>query len=310
MHHLQPLDVGIFGPFQMIFSNKVDEYVKSHKHSLSKTSFVAIYLDSHDEAFSSSTIHVAFCKCGINPFNPDIFSEADFVPSQATSTVALSHLPSSFPVGSEEWEQESAGVDTDSEESSHDDEAHFDTQEHTNDNAMNPSTLPPLHNHHVIASIPTDPPAPISIPKHISPHLLKDKLIRIVQELQNKNQKLQDDVEKANMHAVITGQQYSQLQKQVNMKNNTPKTSHQSFSTTACVLNTLDALAIIATERAAELARAQQKELEREEKAQKAKETCVAKAKKAVLRWVTVAVNIVRECEDLEIKRLTQEEKE
>ncbi|KAF9503744.1 hypothetical protein BS47DRAFT_1402117 [Hydnum rufescens UP504] len=290
----------------MIFSNKVDKYVKSHKQGLSKTSFVAIYLDSHDEAFSSSTICVAFCKCGINPFNPDVSSEADFAPSQATSTVASPHLPSSFPVKSEEWEQESAGVDKESEDNN---KAHFDAQEHTNDSAMGPLTLPPLYNHHTIATISTDPPAPISIPKHIL-SLLKDELIRITQELQNQNQKLQDAVEKANMHAVIAGQQYSQLQKQVNTKNNTPKTSCQSFSTTACVLNTSDALAIIATKRATELARAQQKELEREEKSQKAEEAHVVKAKKAVLIWATAAVKIVKECEDLKMKRLAQEEKE
>ncbi|KAF9503579.1 hypothetical protein BS47DRAFT_1356111, partial [Hydnum rufescens UP504] len=134
----------------------------------------------------------------------------------------------------------------------------FDTQEHTNDSAMGPLTLPPLYNHHTIATIAMDPPAPISIPKHISSSLLKDELIRITQELQNKNQKLQD-----------------------------AETSCQSFSTTVCVLNTSDALAIIATERATESARAQQKELEREEKTQKAEEAHVAKAKKAVLRWVT-----------------------
>ncbi|KAF9511616.1 hypothetical protein BS47DRAFT_1346382 [Hydnum rufescens UP504] len=97
--------------------------------------------------------------------------------------------------------------------------------------------------------------APISIPKHISLSLSKDELIRITQELQNQNQKLQD----------------------------------ASFSTTARVLNTSDALAIIASKRATESARAQQKELEREEKAWKAEEARVAKAKKAVLRWVTAA---------------------
>ncbi|KAF9504795.1 hypothetical protein BS47DRAFT_1438565, partial [Hydnum rufescens UP504] len=46
-----------------------------------------------DMAFSNSTICAAFHKCGINPFNPEVFSKVDFGPSQATSTIASSHLP-------------------------------------------------------------------------------------------------------------------------------------------------------------------------------------------------------------------------
>ncbi|KAJ3802836.1 hypothetical protein GGU11DRAFT_858081 [Lentinula aff. detonsa] len=47
-------------------------------------------------AFKESTILQAWRKSGINPFNPDIFTHADFAPSIASSTTQV-HLPDSFP---------------------------------------------------------------------------------------------------------------------------------------------------------------------------------------------------------------------
>ncbi|KAF9518158.1 hypothetical protein BS47DRAFT_1359178 [Hydnum rufescens UP504] len=113
---------------------------------------------------------------------------------------------------------------------------------------------------------------------------------------------MQAMIEKTCMHAAIIGQQYTQLQNQVNAKTNAPETSCQSFSGMAHVLNTTEALATIAAERAEEVSKAQEKEQERWNKVEKAEEAHVAKAKKQYQRWVAAAVNIVNDC-------ITQEEK-
>ena len=53
------------------------------------------YWQCRTTAFKESTILQAWRKSGINPFNPDIFTHADFAPSIPSSTQV--HLPDSFP---------------------------------------------------------------------------------------------------------------------------------------------------------------------------------------------------------------------
>ncbi|KAF9511906.1 hypothetical protein BS47DRAFT_1363546 [Hydnum rufescens UP504] len=103
---------------------------------------------------------------------------------------------------------------------------------------------------------------PAPIPQHISTKLSNAELIQIACDLQDHNNKMQAMIEKTCMHAAIIGQQYTQLQNQVNAKTNAPETSCQSFSGMAHVLNTTEALATIAAERAEEVSKAQEKEQE------------------------------------------------
>ncbi|KAJ3879596.1 hypothetical protein F5051DRAFT_349952, partial [Lentinula edodes] len=53
------------------------------------------YMAVRDLSFKESTIKTAWRKSGINPLNPEIFSEADFAPSIASSTKM--QLPASYP---------------------------------------------------------------------------------------------------------------------------------------------------------------------------------------------------------------------
>ena len=48
-----------------------------------------------DEAFKAETIENAFKNSRIRPFNPNIFTKADYAPSRVSSTQA--HTPSTYP---------------------------------------------------------------------------------------------------------------------------------------------------------------------------------------------------------------------
>jgi hypothetical protein len=50
---------------------------------------------ARDEAFKAETTEKAFENSGIRPFNPNIFTKADYAPSRVSSTQA--HTPSTYP---------------------------------------------------------------------------------------------------------------------------------------------------------------------------------------------------------------------
>jgi hypothetical protein len=94
-HKLQPLDVGIFGPLATAFSRRCDEVLDQTGQEIPIDDFVKEYMVARAEAFKPETIKKAFTKSGLNPLNPDIFTEQDFAPSYQSSTQA--HVPASFP---------------------------------------------------------------------------------------------------------------------------------------------------------------------------------------------------------------------
>lgn len=84
-HRLQPLDVGIYGPFKMKLAIAFNDWMLSHpgrvitiKH-ISKLANIA-YLNS----FTPNNIIGSFKNTGIWPLNRLIFTEQDFTPSSVT----------------------------------------------------------------------------------------------------------------------------------------------------------------------------------------------------------------------------------
>jgi len=94
-HKLQPLDVGIFGPLATSFSRRCDEVLDQTGQEIPIDDFVKEYMVARAEAFKPETIKKAFANSGLNPLNPDIFTERDFAPSYQSSTQA--QVPASFP---------------------------------------------------------------------------------------------------------------------------------------------------------------------------------------------------------------------
>ncbi|EGO20109.1 hypothetical protein SERLADRAFT_373548 [Serpula lacrymans var. lacrymans S7.9] len=92
-HKLQPLDVVVFAPVGRSWSSHASrlaiEGIKIDRYNI-----VPEYL-SIRHIITPELIRTAFKETGIYPFNPNVFTEGDFAPSQVTSTSA--HFPDSYP---------------------------------------------------------------------------------------------------------------------------------------------------------------------------------------------------------------------
>jgi hypothetical protein len=99
-HKTQPLDVGCFGPLKRQWIERCESHLELTGEPIARADFVKEYLVVRDRAVTPELVRAAFRKTGIAPYNPTIFSAADFGPSQPSSTRA--HLPESFPSNSPE----------------------------------------------------------------------------------------------------------------------------------------------------------------------------------------------------------------
>lgn len=101
-HHLQPCDVGAFGPLKCAWNKRCDHVFQTTGEHLIAKDFVREYMLARKESFKVNTIKKAWEKSGINvgddgpKCTPEMFTEADFAPSHSFST--LLHLPASFPM--------------------------------------------------------------------------------------------------------------------------------------------------------------------------------------------------------------------
>ena len=260
-HKCQPLDVGVLGPLQTAFAKGVDQFVSDHGRGISKKEFIEIYLKARLEAMVPSLITSAFRHCGICPLNPVIFTAEDFAPSQGYSTVARSHLPSSFPQAdpnsAEDSDQRSEGAASyDSGFCVPDDEA----SEPENggeppedvDTQIGDYSTPHIKG----ASLKQSPSPEVAILKSYDS---KDDWHSRCLALENKI-KAQDtelaqvrkEAEDARTHATVLGRQYTAV---MNLRNSKKK-SHASgtFDMQARVMNTDEALLILQKEYAKRVA--------------------------------------------------------
>ena len=85
-HHLQPLDVGIFGPLQHAWQKQCLEVLDETGQGVSCQQLVKEYMKARNKSITENLILSAWKKTGIRPFNPQVFTDEDFGPSFVSST--------------------------------------------------------------------------------------------------------------------------------------------------------------------------------------------------------------------------------
>lgn len=84
-HRLQPLDVSVYGPFKTRFRSEQNNWLISNPgKTISIYNIAELANKAFVESFSPKNITSGFAKCGIFPFNRDIFSNDDFLTSFVT----------------------------------------------------------------------------------------------------------------------------------------------------------------------------------------------------------------------------------
>ncbi|XP_050337874.1 uncharacterized protein LOC126764118 [Bactrocera neohumeralis] len=82
-HKMQPLDVAVFAPFKGMMTVKHDAWKKSNIGVTFDMHHVPLLVDQClDVMLTPKTIKSGFRTTGIYPFNPQIFTEVDFVASE------------------------------------------------------------------------------------------------------------------------------------------------------------------------------------------------------------------------------------
>ena len=134
-HKLQPLDVGVFGPFQRAWIDRCDSVVELTGSEMPKEEFIRTYMDVRNNTFKPVTIISAFKKSGIWPINRAVFATEDFAPSIPYSTEACD-----FPAPDD-------GTDTNHADSDSDSNSHsvFESQHQTHSVTASHRPPPSLH---------------------------------------------------------------------------------------------------------------------------------------------------------------------
>lgn len=79
-NHLQPLDRCVFGPFKKYYSEAVHSWMLAHPNeTLSIYALPELCSKAWDRAATPENVKSGFLKCGISPFDRNIFQDHDFL---------------------------------------------------------------------------------------------------------------------------------------------------------------------------------------------------------------------------------------
>lgn len=90
---MQPLDVGLFKPFKTAYNAAVDSWMMRHPGKpISIYEIAACVGEAHMKAMTPINIMNAFRKTGIFPYDNNIFTDIDFLPSEVTNRPLLTEI--------------------------------------------------------------------------------------------------------------------------------------------------------------------------------------------------------------------------
>jgi hypothetical protein len=90
-HIYQGLDVVVFGPLKLYWTQEKEEWARTKKQPVTKENFLVIYGRAHEWALTESTIKAVFRKTGLWLFNRNVVTSAMMALSLETSV--RGHLP-------------------------------------------------------------------------------------------------------------------------------------------------------------------------------------------------------------------------
>jgi hypothetical protein len=106
-HYLQPLDVGVFGPFKHWHQEVLYRAIADGAYNFNKTDFFFHLQEIRDRTFKKSTIRSAWARSGLFPFDPSVVLDALQDPlSSLTPNVNVTSLPGHIDVGDKENDEE------------------------------------------------------------------------------------------------------------------------------------------------------------------------------------------------------------
>lgn len=89
-HHLQPLDVVLYGPVKSAFNRECGLFLKSCGHKkITPYDLAALFNKAYSRVASLDKGSKGFAVCGISPLDPSKFSSEDFAPAQHQMPVII-----------------------------------------------------------------------------------------------------------------------------------------------------------------------------------------------------------------------------
>lgn len=158
-HKLQPLDVGVFGPFSRAWIEHCDDYVEEYLKEIPRHLFVKNYMEVRSRSFKGTTIRSAFRASGCWPINRNVFKDSDYATSISTST-ATPDVPASYPVQLD-WPQHQSWSDDEPESVGDSDDEDENTAPSTVAAEPSPPISQPPQQHTASSTHSTGPPSPI-----------------------------------------------------------------------------------------------------------------------------------------------------
>jgi hypothetical protein len=260
-HMLQPLDVGVFGPFACGWTERCNDYMEEYLEEIPRDQFVKHYMEVRQNTFKVTTIRAAFWKSGVWPINHNLFTDADFTPSIDTSTTAR-YVPNSYPVHTDEWPiHQSWSNDKSEPEIDSDKDSNPDNGNHENgDNTQSQRPTIPAA---------TEPP-PSKIPptrfysKAPKPSQHGRNTEAYIRALENEVAVLRQENAEISAHAVLAFDHVWGLKHRLNVKG--PSSKRRKLITDSRWLNSEEGLAQCEIQEAKEKQKAAQKQAQAEER--------------------------------------------
>ena len=275
-HMLQPLDVGVFGPFARAWRERCDDYMEENLEEIPRDQFVKHYMDVRQNTFKDTTICAAFRKSGVWPINHNLFQDADFAPSINASTVARD-VPDSYPIYAEEWPDHQSWSNNESEsESSSDDDDNNNTEDPDGVNIGEGDARQAQHCTDPAATetSPASPPTNSYLPSPIPPSQFYSKVPKppqrgrnteaYISRLEHESAMLRQENAELATHATLAFDHVRRLKHRLNAKG--PSSKRRKLNTESRWLNSEEGLAQCERQEAEEREKAAQKQTRMEER--------------------------------------------